>query len=99
MLQAGAERKTIAPRLPHVMVRVVKENASNISFLTVATITDHVAHLARQDGWQPKPEELALLKRRVLAHLTMMPDIDAKVRIVESFTLRKQKQYKIYYNA
>lgn len=94
-----ADRKTIAPRLPHVIVRVVKENADRQTFLTVSKIRDHVAELAKQDGWNPSTKDYELLYRRTLNLLKMLPDIDPKVSVREAFTPSKTKIFKIYYNA
>ena len=89
-------KETEAPALPHIVLGIIRGNASAESFLTLPSIRDKV--IEEMQGWQPDTEERRRLYVRIRYCMPTVQLIDKKVLVKDALTLRKTKIIKVYYN-
>jgi hypothetical protein len=91
-------KQTLAPALPGIMVKIIEQNCSDTTFLTIEALRDLVLEYTKQTlGELPKNFDKQALYNRVRYSLATAQDIDPKVKIKHHLTQRKTTLIKIYY--
>lgn len=89
-------KETEAPALPHIVLQLIKQNASSQSFVTLPGLRDEI--ISQHPDWQPDTRERERLYNRIRTCISTVTLIDKKVLVKEALTTKKTKIIKIYYN-